>query len=186
MLDHFHILAPVYDRLMGTPDAARLAALLKLPSAGWLLDGGGGTGRASNPLRSWVGRVVVSDPCARMLARARDKNLLAVRARAEQLPFREGSFDRILVVDALHHFADPAAAIRDFARTLTPGGRIVIEEFDAGRKIVQLIAIAEKIAWMPSRFLRPQVIQYMMSACGLHARVERGPRFAVWIVGDKS
>jgi demethylmenaquinone methyltransferase/2-methoxy-6-polyprenyl-1,4-benzoquinol methylase len=121
-----------------------------------------------------------------MLARARDKNLLAVRARAERLPFRAGAFDRTLVVDALHHFADPAAAIRDFARTLRPGGRIVIEEFDAGRKIVQLIAIAEKIAWMPSRFLRPQAIRAMMCACGLQARVESGPRFAIWIVGDKS
>ena len=53
MLDHFHILAPVYDRLMGTPDAARLAALLKLPSAGWLLTAA--EGPAGHPIRCGPG-----------------------------------------------------------------------------------------------------------------------------------
>ena len=185
MFDHFHILAPCYDRLMGKPDAARLARLLRLPCGGWLLDGGGGTGRASDPLRSQVGRLVVSDPCARMLNRARAKMLDAVQARAERLPFRDGSFDRILVVDALHHFGDQAAAIRDFARTLKPGGRIVVEEFDARRRIVRAIALAEKAVRMQSRFLRPQAIREMMRAGGLISHVETGPRLAAWIVGDK-
>lgn len=185
MLDHFHILAPYYDRLLGKPDAARLARLLKLPCGGWLLDGGGGTGRASGPLRPQVGRVVVSDPCARMLNRARAKKLHAVQARAERLPFRDGSFDRILVVDALHHFADQAAAIRDLARTLKRGGRIVVEEFDARRRVVRAIAVAEKAVRMQSRFLSSFAIRDMMRAAGLTSHVETGSRFAAWIVGDK-
>ena len=185
MLDHFHMLAPFYDRLLGAPHAARLAVLLKLPSEGWLLDGGGGTGRASHPLRPRVGHLVVSDLSERMLHQAAAKNLESVRARAEQLPFREGTFDRILVVDALHHFTDQAAAISAFARTLKPGGRIVIEEFDAGRRAVRLIALAEKIVRMRSRFLHPQVIRDMMCASGLTSHVENGPRLTAWIVGDK-
>lgn len=185
MLDYFDILAPCYDRLLGKPDAARLARLLKLPCGGWLLDGGGGTGRASGPLRPQVGRLVVSDPSARMLNRARAKRLHAVRARAERLPFRDGSFDRILVVDALHHFADQPAAIRDFARTLKPGGRIVVEEFDARRWIVRGIALMEKAIRMQSRFLRPQAIRDLMRAGGLISHVETGPRLAAWVVGDK-
>ena len=185
MVDHFHILAPFYDRLMGPPDAAHLAGLLKLPSSGWLLDAGGGTGRASRPLRRWVGRIVVCDVCERMLARARNRNLNAVRARAEQLPFPDEAFDRILVVDALHHFNDQAAAIADFARVLTPGGRLVVEEFDADRRVVRWFALAEKIARMQSRFLRPQDIRDEMRHCGLKSYVETGRRFAAWIVGDK-
>jgi len=185
MPDHFSIVAPFYDRLLGVPDAARLAVLLKLPSNGWLLDGGGGTGRASSPLRQQVGRMVVSDLSERMLRQAAAKKLNRVRARAEQLPFRDGAFDRILVVDALHHFADQASAVRAFARSLRSGGRIVIEEFDTGRRLVRLMALAEKITLMQSRFLAPERIRGHAARCGLRSHVEKGPRLTIWIVGDK-
>ena len=55
MFDHFKFIAPFYDRPTGPPDPLRLMGLLKLPAAGWLLDGGGGTGRVSLPLRRLVG-----------------------------------------------------------------------------------------------------------------------------------
>jgi demethylmenaquinone methyltransferase/2-methoxy-6-polyprenyl-1,4-benzoquinol methylase len=185
MPEHFNIVAPFYDRLMGAPDVERLAALLKLPSSGWLLDGGGGTGRASSHLRGQVDHVVVSDLSEKMLREAAPKKLSRVRARAEQLPFRDGAFDRILVVDALHHFSDQSAAVRAVARTLRSGGRIVIEEFDTGRRAVRLMALAEKLIQMRSRFLSPAQIRGMLHACGLRSHVEPGPRATVWIVGDK-
>jgi demethylmenaquinone methyltransferase/2-methoxy-6-polyprenyl-1,4-benzoquinol methylase len=185
MVDHFHLIAPFYDRLMGPPDAARLADLLKLPTAGWLLDGGGGTGRASFPLRPLVGHVVVSDVSGRMLARAHARSLNAVRAAVEYLPFSDGTFDRVLVVDALHHFTDQAAAIGDFVRVLKSGGRMVIEEFDANSPLVKLMALAERAAWMRSRFHRPQDIRDMVSACGLKVQVRAGRRLAAWVVADK-
>jgi len=59
MLDHFDILAPVYDRLIGPPDPARLTALLRLPTDGWLLDAGGGTGRVAAGLRPFVGGLII-------------------------------------------------------------------------------------------------------------------------------
>jgi hypothetical protein len=68
---------------------------------------------------------------------------------------------------------------------LTPGGRIVVEEFDADRRVVRWIALAEKIARMQSRFLRPQDIRDKMRYCGLKSHIEGGRRFAAWIVGDK-
>lgn len=185
MLDHFDILAPIYDRLMGAPDVERLAQLLRLPSPGCLLDLGGGTGRVSSPLRRMVGRVVVSDVCGRMLAKARGKKLDAVCARSEFLPFPDASFDRVLVVDALHHFADQPAAMTDIARVLKPGGRVVVEEFDANRTVVRMAAFAEKIALMRSRFFRPQDIRNMMRRCGLKAEIAARHRLAAWIVGDK-
>ena len=39
MLDHFDLIASIYDRLIGPPDTERLQQLLKLPTDGWLLDG---------------------------------------------------------------------------------------------------------------------------------------------------
>jgi ubiquinone/menaquinone biosynthesis C-methylase UbiE len=185
MLDHFDILAPFYDRLMGAPDVGRLEELLRLPPAGSLLDLGGGTGRVSSLLRRLVGRVVVADVCGGMLARARRKKLNAVRARSEFLPFPDASFDRVLVVDALHHFTAPSATLGDVARVLKPGGRVVIEEFDADRIAVRLAALAEKIALMQSRFFRPQDIRGMMQVHGLRAEIAARRHFTVWIVGQK-
>jgi demethylmenaquinone methyltransferase/2-methoxy-6-polyprenyl-1,4-benzoquinol methylase len=182
--DHFRLLAPYYDRMLGPPDAAHLAALLKLPTPGWMLDGGGGTGRVSACLRALVGRVVVSDVSERMLAAAAAKRLFAVRSRAERLPFADGAFDRILVVDALHHFDDQAAAIGDFERVLKPGGRMLIEEFNIDRAVVRLIAWAERAAVMRSRFLGPDRIRRMLVGRGLRVQV-RTRRLSAWLLADK-
>ena len=117
MLDHFDLMASIYDRLIGSPNTARLRQLLKLPTDGWLLDGGGGTGRVSSYLRGRAGHIVVSDLSHRMLKKAREKKICPVQAHAEHLPFGDGFFDRILVVDALHHFCDQREAIGDLLQT---------------------------------------------------------------------
>jgi SAM-dependent methyltransferase len=48
-----------------------------------------------------------------------------VPGRAEALPFGDGSFDVVVSRSALHHFADPQAALREMARVVRPGGRVV-------------------------------------------------------------
>jgi len=49
-----------------------------------------------------------------------------VRGIAERLPFRDGSFDRVLCQGSLDHFVDPYAFMRESARILKPDGRLVI------------------------------------------------------------
>ena len=186
MFDHFKFIAPFYDRLMGPPDPLRLMDLLKLPAAGWLLDGGGGTGRVSMPLRRLVGNLVVSDISQNMLARAGARALPAVQARSEQLPFGDGTFDRILVVDAFHHFTRQQAAIGDFVRVLKPGGRLLIEEYDLNRAAVKLIALAERTTLMRSRFFRPQEIRDMLAGHGLKVQIQADRRLTAWIIADKT
>jgi demethylmenaquinone methyltransferase/2-methoxy-6-polyprenyl-1,4-benzoquinol methylase len=122
--DHFSLFAPFYDRVFDFLDPTRLRELLELPTAGRLLDAGGGTGRVAQALRGLAGQIVVTDLSAAMLRRAADKDgLYPVRAHAERLPFPDASFDRILVVDAFHHFCDQAEAAADLWRVLVPGGR---------------------------------------------------------------
>lgn len=186
MLDHFDILAPVYDRVIGPPDPSRLRALLRLPADGWLLDAGGGTGRVAAGLRPYVGGLVISDQSRSMLRRARDKQALQpVQAQVQRLPFPDGFFGRILVVDALHHFMDQPAAARELARVLAPGGRLVVEEPDIARPAVKLVALAERMALMGSTFLAPDVVRDLLAAQGLVAHVAERDRFSAWIVADK-
>ena len=62
-----------------------------------------------------------------------DRQIVMVRGIAEALPFREGSFDRVLCKGSLDHFADQAAFMEEAARILRPDGRLVIAlaNFDA-------------------------------------------------------
>ncbi len=49
-----------------------------------------------------------------------------VCAAAEALPFRSGSFDRIVCQGSLDHFAQPRSFMREAARVLKPDGRAII------------------------------------------------------------
>ena len=183
---HFDFLAPLYERFIRPPDATRLSELLELPGNGWMLDAGGGTGRVASLLCPLVERLVISDLSFPMTQQARVKGcVLPTQARVERLPFVDGRFDRILVVDAFHHFGDQPGALGELVRVLAPGGRLVIEEPDIRRFAVKLIALAELLALMNSRFRSPAQMRAMVAAHGLDARVEiDGP--TAWIIATKS
>lgn len=59
-------------------------------------------------------------------ARSGGGNVAYVRASATELPFRAASFDGVCCFAALHLFDEPERALEDFARVLTPGGRLAI------------------------------------------------------------
>ncbi len=186
MLDHFGFFAPFYDRVFGPPDPARLISLLRLPVAGRLLDAGGGTGRVSCQLRPYVDELVISDVSTEMLRQAQEKETSCqAAAHAEFLPFPDESFDRLLVVDALHHFCNQQEAIVELVRVLKPGGRLLIEEPDLRRFAVKMVAVAEKVTLMQSHFYYPAEIRTMVAAQGLETQVVSDGGFAAWIVADK-
>jgi demethylmenaquinone methyltransferase/2-methoxy-6-polyprenyl-1,4-benzoquinol methylase len=184
---HFDLIAFAYDRLIGRPDAESLAKMLGLPVRGRLLDAGGGTGRVSTLLRPLVGGCVVADLSLGMLRRARAKGRIeAALARTEALPFPDGAFQRVIVVDALHHFSRMEEAIAELVRVLAPGGRILIEEPDLTLPIVKLVALAEKLLLMESHFRTPEAIGAMLERCGLSPLIRRSGRFRSWITADKT
>ncbi len=159
---HFDLIAPWYERLIHPQDPTRLLAALALTPESRVLDAGGGTGRVAQFLRP-VGQLVVADLSVGMLRYAQQKpQVQAVAARTEELPFPDATFDRVVMVDALHHVFHQAHTVAELWRVLAPGGRLVIEEPDFHLWAIKLLALGEKILLMRSHFLRPQAIAALL------------------------
>jgi SAM-dependent methyltransferase len=92
-----------------------------------VLDVGCGTGHWLRELAGRASRLAGVDPSLPMLRRAHAAAPKAslTRARAEDLPFRDASFDRVFVINALHHFADRARFFAEARRVLRPGGALM-------------------------------------------------------------
>jgi ubiquinone/menaquinone biosynthesis C-methylase UbiE len=183
--DHFDWIAPVYKQVTRYDQLAHMLEYAALPSPGGLLDAGGGTGRVAGALLPHVGWAVVADLSLGMLRQAAEKDGLgAVRAPSEGLPFPDETFERVVMVDTLHHVVDQEQTVSELWRVLKPGGRIVIQEPDVRRWGVKLIAAAEKILLMRSRFLDPGQMAVLFD--GREARVtlqEHG--HTAWLLVDK-
>jgi SAM-dependent methyltransferase len=95
-----------------------------------------GTGHTALALARIGLSVVGVDPTPAMLAEARllaDAERLSdrvgwVEGRAERLPLPEASWDVAVCRRAAHHFSDPAAAVREMARVVVPGGRVGLSD----------------------------------------------------------
>lgn len=185
VLDHFGILAPYYDRVIRLRTAEMMIDLANLPAQGLLLDAGGGTGRVAVALAGLASGLVVADLSFDMLKQARNKgDLETVCSHSEKLPFADATFDRVIMVDALHHVCDQRQTAAELWRVLSPGGRIVIEEPDIRTFAVKLVALAEKVALMRSQFLSPPAIEGLFpSSNAIITTREDG--FNAWVIIDK-
>ncbi len=108
------------------------AALVGLLPRDWVMgDLGCGTGAMLPVLAPHVARVIGVDASEEMLAaaRARASHLPNVELRAgvlESLPLENDSLDAATLMLVLHHLASPVDALREAARVLVPGGRLLI------------------------------------------------------------
>jgi ubiquinone/menaquinone biosynthesis C-methylase UbiE len=117
--------ARTYDRTRHASPTVLAALREKLgPARGeLLLDAAGGTGNYAAALATDGFRPVVVDAEPVMLAVAASKLSpgSCVAADVSSLPFRDASFDRAILVSALHLFADKLGALREVHRILRSG-----------------------------------------------------------------
>jgi len=185
LFDHFGFIAPFYDRViqMGSPE--KLISLADLPIDGSLLDAGGGTGRVSQALKGYVQRLVIADLSYGMLQQANLKNgFHTVCSHTELLPFPDESFDRVIMIDALHHVCDYVTTAKELWRVVKIGGRIVFQEPDIRTITIKFVALAEKLALMRSKFVSPPNIAALFEYPNATTRIER-ENYNAWVVVEK-
>ncbi|TMJ98463.1 MAG: methyltransferase domain-containing protein [Actinobacteria bacterium] len=132
----FGPLAASYDRLRPVDENWRELQEVILEEGDFagrrVLEVGCGTGRLAAALAERGARVWGVDPSEEMLAQAREiagRGVGLKLGRAEDLPFRDGWFERALMRLVLHHLDRPRA-FAELGRVLAPGGRLVVATFD--------------------------------------------------------
>jgi demethylmenaquinone methyltransferase/2-methoxy-6-polyprenyl-1,4-benzoquinol methylase len=141
----FDRVAPRYDALNHILSAGRdvgwrrrATALARLEANEVALDVGAGTGDlafrlldASDPSARVIGVDVSSRMLSALRRRAADRGerrLTPLMATAEDLPFDDGSVDRVVAGFAVRNFGDLALGLREMRRVLRRGGHAVILE----------------------------------------------------------
>ena len=125
-------IAPAYDERFQAsqldPVGAAMAELARQIEAGQVLEVGCGTGRWLDELGAESRHLIGLDLSSGMLAEARRRcsDLCLVQGRGGRLPFRSQTFDLATCVNALHHFGDPRAFVREARRVLKPSGVLVV------------------------------------------------------------
>jgi ubiquinone/menaquinone biosynthesis C-methylase UbiE len=95
------------------------------------VDLGSGTGRFTPALAETFGGPIHGvEPADAMRetaeAQARHPNVRYLAGRAEAIPLPEATADFVLMFLSFHHVPDRAAAAREIARVLKPGGRFIL------------------------------------------------------------
>jgi len=151
---------------------AAIARALQGHELGRLIDIGTGTGRM---LELFAGRAVGAagiDRSPEMLRLARAKlGEAGLGAELRQgdmysLPFASGSADTVIIHQVLHFAQQPAAAVAEAARLLSPGGRLLIVDFAPHEREDLRVRDAHVRLGFPD-----EAVTGWMSAAGLEPRV---------------
>lgn len=116
--------------------AMGVASLLRL---GDVLDVGSGDGAAAAVLAPHCRSLTCVDTNARLIEAAAERlrrhgNVRAQVADAHDLPFEDASFDDVLIFHTLTYAEEPARVLKECARVLRPGGRLVLLCLDEHRQ----------------------------------------------------
>jgi ubiquinone/menaquinone biosynthesis C-methylase UbiE len=128
--------AALYDRGLKATEENGLRQMrreLLSQASGRTIDLGAGTGVNLDLFPEAVSELVMVEPDPHMLKQLRAKaagrgGVEVSAASAQELPFADGSFDTAVFALVLCTVPDPAAALRETARVLKPGGKLLFVE----------------------------------------------------------
>lgn len=155
-----------------------------------VLDAGCGDGTLVCAMSSLGAEVTGVDPDSAMLATARAHAHKAgiearfLEGRVERLPFPDAAFDVVTAVRVLCFVPDAGGAVRELARVLRPGGRLVLGElgrWSLWAAIRRLRGWPGSTTWKVARFRTAADLRALAEASGYFRH--RGSRCRVLSAG---
>ena len=129
------------DRLKELPPDV-VIEMLAVDGSETVVDFGAGTGMYTIPIAEAMttGTVVAVDELQELLERLAGKlaqpgnaalrdRVWLVRPKRGHVPLQDGSAQRVLALNVLHHISDDPIALAEIVRVLAPGGRLVVIDF---------------------------------------------------------
>lgn len=166
-------------RQSGLDDTVPWRSLAGLaPRQRLVVDLGTGTGDLLPYLAPRAERVVAVDFSGAMLRKARARlaegearHVHFVRGELEALPLPDGVADGVVASLVLHHTARPAEAVREMARVLRPGGRLVLVDFLSHQE--EWLRAEEGDVWLG---FEPDAVRKWLERAGFgRPLIEEGP-----------
>jgi demethylmenaquinone methyltransferase / 2-methoxy-6-polyprenyl-1,4-benzoquinol methylase len=138
----------------------RTRQALELQPTQWVLDLAAGTGVSTVEIARGGARAVACDFSLGMLRagrgnRRRRDAVPFVGGDATRLPFATGAFDAATISFGLRNVSDVPLALRELARVVRPGGRLVVCEFSQPTwrpfRVVYLNYLMRALPWVARR-----------------------------------
>ena len=175
------------------PELGPILDLARPVRADAALDCGCGAGQLAFSLAPVVATIEAIDDDAgvlkeaeRLAAELHVGGIIFRRADLRALPYSAGRFSLVVGYRVLHLQADPAAILREMARVLSGGGRIVVDEplvdESTDRHFNELARLREPAHW---RHYRVEEYEELFRECGLRVteirQVRRSVDLDYWI-----
>jgi SAM-dependent methyltransferase len=125
----------------------------------------------------------ISEPIVRDAQQAfGQRTLRSSVSDVRQLPFAEGSFDAVYSMGTVEHFAETEASVRELARVLKPGGRLILGVPNRHDPFLRsaLVWVLSRLGWYGYGFEKSfsrRARRQMLHAAGLEVTIESGILF---------
>jgi demethylmenaquinone methyltransferase/2-methoxy-6-polyprenyl-1,4-benzoquinol methylase len=185
----FDLISPIYEKIISADEETfkTLFELGDLKITDRVLDLGGGTGRVAKSFLSKVKEIAVLDGSKGMILQCQKKGgINCVFGKADNIPFEDGHFDKIIIIDAFHHFQNKEKAVQEIKRVLKGNGKAIIEEVNFNRFGNWLVEKLETIFGAKSKIYSPELTAEFFSKNGFKIKILDKNKNSYYLIAEKS